>query len=64
MAVDAGPFIKGKISYNHKLCCDLAGLVQGICRSLGVKIRWGGNWDQGGNRSQIGTCRTWFIMKL
>jgi peptidoglycan L-alanyl-D-glutamate endopeptidase CwlK len=47
-AVDAAPFINGKISYDHRHCCYLAGLIQGIGRSLGINIRWGGNWDQDG----------------
>jgi peptidoglycan L-alanyl-D-glutamate endopeptidase CwlK len=47
-AVDAGPYINGKITYDHRHCCYLSGLVQGIGRSLGGKIRWGGNWDQDG----------------
>ncbi len=47
-AVDAEPFINGKISYNHKHCCYLTGQVQGIGRSMGINIRWGGNWEQDG----------------
>lgn len=47
-AIDAGPYIKGRVSYNHKHCCFLAGVILGIGRSQGIKIRWGGNWDQDG----------------
>lgn len=47
-AVDIAPYINGKLSYDQRHCCYMAGLIMGIARSLGVKLRWGGNWDQDG----------------
>jgi peptidoglycan L-alanyl-D-glutamate endopeptidase CwlK len=47
-AVDAGPYVEGKASYAHTHCCYLAGIVQAVARSMGVEIRWGGNWDMDG----------------
>ena len=47
-AIDAAPYVNGKVSYDHKHCCFLAGIVLAIAKSKGVKIRWGGNWDMDG----------------
>jgi len=47
-AVDAAPFINGKASYNYNHCCYLAGLVMAESRKFGVRIRWGGDWDEDG----------------
>lgn len=47
-AVDVAPFINGKLSYDQRHCCHLAGLILGIAASLGIKLRWGGNWDMDG----------------
>lgn len=44
-AVDAAPYIKGKASWNKQHCCVLAGIVLTCAVKLGIKIRWGGNWD-------------------
>lgn len=44
-AVDAGPYINGKISYDHRHCCFLAGIVLGVGSVMGINLRWGGNWD-------------------
>ena len=44
-AIDAAPFINGKISWNNLHCCVLAGIILATGEELGVKIRWGGNWD-------------------
>lgn len=48
MAVDVAPYINGKLSYDQRHCCYMAGLIMGIARSLGVNLRWGGNWDMDG----------------
>ncbi len=46
-AVDAGPYIPGKgISWERNQCCYFAGLVKGIASEMGIKIRWGGDWDK------------------
>lgn len=44
-AVDAVPFVNGKVSWNKLHCCVLAGIVLACAAKLGIKIRWGGNWD-------------------
>jgi len=48
LAFDAGPFINGKVSYNFNHCCYLAGIIIALSASLGIKLRWGGNWDMDG----------------
>lgn len=48
MAVDVAPFVNGKLSYDQRHCCHMAGIILGIAASLGVKLRWGGNWDSDG----------------
>lgn len=47
-ALDAAPYVNGKVSYNWKHCIFLAGLVQAAGKIEGVEIRWGGNWDMDG----------------
>lgn len=44
-AVDAAPYINGKVSWNKLHCCVLAGVILTCAVKLGIKIRWGGNWD-------------------
>ena len=44
-AMDIYPYINGKISYLKAHCCVLAGLFLMAAAKLGIKIRWGGNWD-------------------
>lgn len=43
-AFDAAPYVNG-ISWNKDHCIFLAGVILSVSRMLGVKIRWGGNWD-------------------
>ena len=47
-AIDIAPFINGKISWNTQHCLVLAGLMLAAASELGVKVRWGGNWDRDG----------------
>ena len=47
-AIDAAPFIKGNVSYNYNHCAYLAGLVMGEAERMGIKLRWGGDWDKDG----------------
>jgi peptidoglycan LD-endopeptidase CwlK len=47
-AVDIYPYVNGKVSYNKLHCCVLAGIVLTTAAKLGIKIRWGGNWNQDG----------------
>lgn len=44
-AVDAVPFIKGKVSWNRFHCCVLAGIILACAVKRGIKLRWGGNWN-------------------
>ena len=44
-AVDAAPFINGKVSWNRLHCCVLAGIILACAAKRGIKLRWGGNWD-------------------
>ena len=44
-AVDIAPFINGKVSWNSQHCLVLAGLMLAAASELGIKVRWGGNWD-------------------
>ena len=44
--VDAGPYIWGKgLSWEPKQCYYFAGIVKAKASELGIKIRWGGDWD-------------------
>ena len=47
-AIDIAPFINGKASFDQRHCCFMAGLILGLAKSLGVRLRWGGNWDMDG----------------
>ena len=44
-AMDLVPYVGGKISWNKFHCCVLAGIVLATAKNLGIKLRWGGNWD-------------------
>ncbi len=43
--IDVAPFINGSISWNRIHCLHFAGFVLGIAFVMGIKIRWGGDWD-------------------
>ena len=45
MAVDAVPYVNGKLSWHKAHCCVLAGIILTVAKKVGVRIRWGGNWD-------------------
>ena len=47
-AADVVPWINGKSSYRKSHCCYLAGLIISIGMSMGIRLRWGGNWDMDG----------------
>ena len=47
-AVDVAPCIFGKVSWKKEHCIYVAGVAQGVGRSIGVDLRWGGNWDMDG----------------
>jgi len=44
-AMDLVPVINRRASWNHYHCSVLAGLVLAAASELGIRIRWGGNWD-------------------
>jgi len=44
-AVDAYPWVNGKPSDDPRVCREFAGFVLGIAAKMGIKIRWGGDWD-------------------
>ena len=46
-AIDLAPYISGKgIVWETKQCYYFAGYVMKTAESLGIKIRWGGDWDR------------------
>ena len=46
LAVDAAPYISGKgISWDANQCRYFAGYVMGVASRIGIKLRWGGDWD-------------------
>jgi peptidoglycan L-alanyl-D-glutamate endopeptidase CwlK len=45
MAVDAAPFINGKIVWETKQVLHFAGFVLGMAAEMGIPLRWGGDWD-------------------
>jgi len=46
LAVDVAPYLPGKgVSWDSKQCYLLAGFVKAKAAELGIKIRWGGDWD-------------------
>lgn len=44
-AVDVYPYVNGRLSDKTAQCCYLAGYVMATADRLGIKIRWGGDWD-------------------
>jgi len=47
-AVDAAPYVGGRISFDPRLCAMLAGIVLATAEEMNIRIRWGGNWDMDG----------------
>jgi len=47
-AFDAAPYINDTISWNKMHCLVLAGVILAAASELGVRLRWGGNWDMDG----------------
>lgn len=46
LAVDVAPYINGKASYDTRHCLYFAGYVLATAKSLGIDVRWGGDWDR------------------
>jgi len=50
MAVDLCPYRDGKLQWDDKEAfCYLAGLIKGMALAVGIKIRWGGDFNRDGN---------------
>lgn len=47
-AVDIYAWINGKASWEDKPLCYIAGVIMSCAKELGVKLRWGGNWNSNG----------------
>ena len=45
-AVDVVPYVVGKLSFDMLDCCYFAGYVKAVADRLGIKIRWGGDWNR------------------
>jgi peptidoglycan L-alanyl-D-glutamate endopeptidase CwlK len=45
-AVDLGPYVTGIDWQDKEMFCVLAGVMFTCAHRLGIKIRWGGDWDQ------------------
>jgi peptidoglycan L-alanyl-D-glutamate endopeptidase CwlK len=50
-AVDVAPFKGGKISWVGQDCVEFGEFVVSRAKDLGIAIRWGGDWDGDGDRS-------------
>jgi len=48
-AVDLVPITFGQPDWDARVCAFLAGIVMTCAVRAGVKVRWGGNWDQDGD---------------
>lgn len=48
LAVDVAPYINGHASYDQRHCLYFAGYVIATANSMGLSIRWGGDWDRDG----------------
>lgn len=47
LAIDVAPYIAGKgVIYDKNQCYNFAGFVLGVASMMGIKVRWGGDWDQ------------------
>ena len=47
-AFDIFAFVNGKMSYDVAHLCFIAEYIMAAAAELGVKLRWGGNWDSDG----------------
>lgn len=51
MAVDAAPYINGNISWSTGDCVEFGLFVVAKAKEMGIPLRWGGDWDGDGDRS-------------
>lgn len=47
-AVDIYAWVSRKASWDPKTLCIIAGVIYCCAKELGIRIRWGGNWDMDG----------------
>jgi peptidoglycan L-alanyl-D-glutamate endopeptidase CwlK len=45
IAVDVAPYEMTEIDWSRDQCLHFGGYVKGVADSMGIKIRWGGDWD-------------------
>jgi len=48
-AIDVAPYLNGAINWDPRECLYFAGVVKGIAAMMGIKIRYGGDWDSDNN---------------
>jgi len=48
-AVDALPFVNGRICDTEAECRAFGGFVMGVAAMLSISVRWGGDWDGDGD---------------
>ncbi len=46
LAVDVAPYLNGSVSWDMRHCLYFAGVVMGTARMMGIKIRFGGDWNR------------------
>lgn len=50
LAIDFGPWVEGHVPWKDiPIFCVIAGIMYGAANQLGVKIRWGADWDGDGS---------------
>lgn len=47
-AVDICAYVNGKMIWDEKHLCYLAGHIMATAKHLGISLTWGGNWDGDG----------------
>jgi len=47
-AIDVVPYVNNAVSWNMAHCLVLAGVILTVANEMGIKIRWGGDWDMDG----------------
>lgn len=50
-AVDVAPYIYKAISWSTNDCIEFAQFVLATAEKMGIELRWGGDWDGDGDRS-------------
>lgn len=45
LAIDMVPLVHGEQNWSTKVCRVFGGFVMGVAASLGISIRYGGDWD-------------------